>query len=217
MRGSNLSSGFAWRSRQDGQKGAKPVCQLHLHFPWGGWSLRFGGECTGCIVMSLADKCLHPISPFDRELHFNAANISQIFNFSSQIQPFTFLRFRPKSFFFVQTQLNEDLKYEDKKQAISCDLVQVWASHWEEGLLQNMSEALQEILRPLLIQIHTLPLCGTMPSFQHWYRLSRNNTTLRAQDVLWGGIGRDFTVAPPRRPPGYFDTLPTLPSFRLHF
>ena len=100
--------------------------------------------------MSLADKCLHPISPFDRELHFNAVNISQIFNFSSQIQPFTFLHFRPKSF-FVQTQLNEDLKYEDKKQAISCDLVQVWASHWEEGLLQNMSEALQEILRPLLI------------------------------------------------------------------
>ena len=116
--------------------------------------------------MSLADKCLHPISPFDRELHFNAVNISQIFNFSSQIQPFTFLHFRPKSF-FVQTQLNEDLKYEDKKQAISCDLVQVWASHWEEGLLQNMSEALQEILRPLLIQIHTLPLCGTMPSFRH--------------------------------------------------
>ena len=38
--------------------------------------------------MSLADKCLHPISPFDRELHFNAVNISQIFNFSSQIQPF---------------------------------------------------------------------------------------------------------------------------------
>ena len=119
--------------------------------------------------------------------------------------------------FFVQLQPNEDLKYEDKKQAISCDLVQVWASHWEEGLLQNMSEALQEILRPLLIQIHTLPLCGTMPSFRHWYRLSRNNTTLRAQDVLWGGIGRDFTVAPARRPPGYFDTLPTLPSFRLHF
>ena len=83
MRGSNLSSGFAWRSRQDGQKGAKPVCQLHLHFPWGGLKSEVWGESTECIVMSLADKCLHPTSPFDRELNFNAVNISQIFNFSS--------------------------------------------------------------------------------------------------------------------------------------
>ena len=44
------------------------------------------------------------------------------------------------------------MKYEDRRQAISCDLVQVWAGGQkkEEGLLQNMSEALQEILRPAI-------------------------------------------------------------------
>ena len=49
----------------------------------GGLKSEVWGESTECIVMSLADKCLHPTSPFDRELHFNAVNISQIFNFSS--------------------------------------------------------------------------------------------------------------------------------------
>ena len=52
------------------------------------------------------------------------------------------------------------MKYEGKKVAISCDLVQVWASQKEEeGLLQNMSEAVQEILRPAIdTNPHTTPL-----------------------------------------------------------
>ena len=53
------------------------------------------------------------------------------------------------------------MKYEDykKRGAISCDLVQVWASQKEEGLLQNMSEAVQEILRPAIdTNPHTTPL-----------------------------------------------------------
>ena len=50
----------------------------------------------------------------------------------------------------LSRQSNEDMKYEYKRHAISCDLVQVWASPKEEGLLQNMSEAVQEILRPAI-------------------------------------------------------------------
>ena len=65
------------------------------------------------------------------------------------------------------------MKYEDKKVAISCDLVQVWASHWEEGLLQNMSEAVQEILRPAIdTNPHTTPLARSL------IQIIRHTTTL---------------------------------------
>ena len=134
MGGSYLSAGCAWRSRQDGQKGAKPVCQLHLHFPWGGVE---GGSCRkrrgegGCPLLTNA----LPLPPFVRELHPLHERFFTSVNFKLRNQRFLLLSIwptfsRPN---ILSWQSKEDMKYEQRQGAISCDLVQVWASARRRG------------------------------------------------------------------------------------
>ena len=68
------------------------------------------------------------------------------------------------------------MKYE--QWAISCDLVQVWPGgqkEKKEGLLQNMSEAVQEILRPAIDTnphtTHFVPVLIQIISNAHYHTL----------------------------------------------
>ena len=95
----------------------------------------------------------------------------------------------------LSRQSNEDMKYEYKRRAISCDLVQVWASQKEEGLLQNMSEAVQEILRPAIdTNPHTTPLARSFVPVL--IQIIPNTTTLSSWDVLWGALWPRFHGGP---------------------
>ena len=77
-----------------------------------------------------------------------------------------------------------------------------------------MSEAVQEILRPAIdTNPHTTPLARSFVPVLIQIIL---NTTTLPEMFFEGRSGQDFTVAPARRPPGYFDTHPTLAIFFIH-
>ena len=113
-------------------------------------------------------------------------------------------------------QWKEDMKYEKRRQAISCDLVQVWAPG------RRRRRAFTKYVRS----------SSGNPSPRYWYKSTHyplragidtdylQRTLPHSADVLWGraSSGQDFTVALARRPPGcYFDTHPTLAIFSSPF